>query len=137
MRDDFIDSNVILYSFDTRDGRYDEASRLVEESVLTSACISFQVVQEVINVLTRDLERPGLEQLVDLALQDILKPMWRIMPSSDLYIHAFAIRNRYRYAFYDSLIIAAALDANCTRLYSEDLQHGQRIERLTIINPFL
>ena len=39
--------------------------------------------------------------------------------------------------FYDALIIATALDASCTRLYSEDLQHGQRIERLTIENPFL
>jgi predicted nucleic acid-binding protein len=39
--------------------------------------------------------------------------------------------------FFDSLIIAAALSAGCDRLYSEDLQHGQLIEGLTIVNPFL
>ena len=46
------------------------------------------------------------------------------------------IRSRYRYSFYDSLIIAAALKAGCRDLYSEDLQDGQRIEQLTIKNPF-
>jgi predicted nucleic acid-binding protein len=54
-----------------------------------------------------------------------------------LYQRALDIQARYHYGFYDALIIAAALDAGCTRLYSEDLQHGQRIERLTIENPFL
>jgi predicted nucleic acid-binding protein len=54
-----------------------------------------------------------------------------------LYQRALDIQARYRYGFYDALIIAAALEAGCIRLYSEDLQHGQRIERLTIENPFL
>jgi len=43
---------------------------------------------------------------------------------------------RYRFSFYDSLIVAAALDAGCKTLYSEDLQQGQRIDGLTIQNPF-
>ena len=46
------------------------------------------------------------------------------------------IRARWRYGFYDSLVIAAALAAGCARLLSEDLQHGQRIESLTIVDPF-
>jgi predicted nucleic acid-binding protein len=54
-----------------------------------------------------------------------------------LYQRALDIQARYHFGFYDALIIAAALEAGCTRLYSEDLQHGQRIERLTIENPFL
>ena len=41
------------------------------------------------------------------------------------------------FVLYDALIVAAALEAGCTRLYSEDLQHGQQIEGLTIENPFL
>ena len=54
-----------------------------------------------------------------------------------LYKRALDIQARYHFGFYDALIIAAALEAGCSRLYSEDLQHGQRIERLTIENPFL
>jgi predicted nucleic acid-binding protein len=58
------------------------------------------------------------------------------MPTQRLYEQALDIQSRYQYSFYDSLIIAAALDGGCTRLLSEDLQHGQRIESLTIENPF-
>jgi predicted nucleic acid-binding protein len=64
-------------------------------------------------------------------------PLWRISPSQALYDRALDLQARYRYGFYDSLVIAAALDAGCTQLYSEDLQDGQRIEGLTITNPFL
>ena len=43
----------------------------------------------------------------------------------------------YGFSFYDSLIVAAALEAGCSRLYTEDMQHGQQIHSLTIQNPFL
>ncbi len=52
--------------------------------------------------------------------------------------HALQIHFKYLYSYYDSLIIAAALDCNCTILYSEDLKHNQIIENtLTILNPFI
>jgi len=66
----------------------------------------------------------------------VLAPMWRIMPSRGLFHRALDIQARYRYGFYDALIIAAALEGGCTRLYSEDLHDGQQIEGLTIENPF-
>ena len=69
-------------------------------------------------------------------LNEVLAPLWRIMPSQGLYERALDIHVRYRFSFYDALIIASALAAGCTRLYSEDLQHGQQIEGLTITNPF-
>jgi predicted nucleic acid-binding protein len=69
-------------------------------------------------------------------LQQVLVPLWRISPSQALYDRALDLQARYRYSFYDALIIAAALDAGCTRLYSEALQDGQKIEGLTIENPF-
>lgn len=49
---------------------------------------------------------------------------------------ALDVRARYRYSFYDALIIGAALTAGCTRIYSEDLHNGQRIDGLVIVNPF-
>ncbi|MBA3636750.1 MAG: PIN domain-containing protein, partial [Rubrobacteraceae bacterium] len=66
----------------------------------------------------------------------VLGPLWTVSPSLALYRRTLDLQARYRYSFYDSLIIAAALDAGCTRLYSEDLQDGQRIEGLTVENPF-
>ncbi len=69
-------------------------------------------------------------------LQQVLVPLWRISPSQALYDRALDLQARYRFGFYDALIIAAALDAGCTRLYSEALKDGQQIEGLTIENPF-
>ncbi len=57
--------------------------------------------------------------------------------TADTVLQACQIAERYRFSFYDSLIIAAALESNCTIVYSEDLQDGQHIEgRLIIKNPF-
>ena len=53
-----------------------------------------------------------------------------------LYHASLDIQSRYRFAYYDALIVAAALDAGCATLYSEDLQDGQRIEGLTLVDPF-
>ena len=49
---------------------------------------------------------------------------------------AISIAERYRYRIYDSLVIATAIEASCDLLYSEDMQHGQEIQGLTILDPF-
>jgi predicted nucleic acid-binding protein len=65
-----------------------------------------------------------------------LEPPWTVMPSGALYARALSIQARYRYHFYDSLIVAAALTAGCRSLLTEDMQAGQIIDGLTIENPF-
>ena len=134
--DDFLDSNVLVYSVDDRfPEKRQKAMELVSRSVIEgTGCISFQVVQETLNVLIGRLGTPvgQLRVLMD----DVLFPLWQVYPSASLYQDAISIQSRYGFSFYDSLIVAAALEAGCTRLYSEDLQHGQHIERLTILNPF-
>ncbi len=69
-------------------------------------------------------------------LEQVLMPLWQIMPSQVLYHRGLEIQARYGFSFYDSLIVAAALESGATRLYSEDMQHGQQIEGLSIENPF-
>ena len=138
MSGEFIDSNVFVYLFDeTDDRKRDAAERLVDSALQTqNASISFQVVQETLNVLTRKLPTPMTAEGAKRFMERVLAPLWRVSPSLALYHHALDLQDRYRYGFYDSLIVAAALDVGCTRLYSEDLRDGQRIERLTIENPF-
>jgi predicted nucleic acid-binding protein len=101
-----------------------------------SASISFQVVQETLNVLTRKLPTPMTAGDAGSFLEHVLGPLWRSSFSLALYRRALDLHARYRYSFYDSPTIAAVLDAGCTRLYSEDLHDGQRIEGLTVENPF-
>jgi predicted nucleic acid-binding protein len=139
MSGDFFDTNILIYQFDkTRPLKQSTATKLIEDSIDTgSAVISFQVIQEALNVVTRKLIPPFSADEAGEFLKVVLMPLWRVMPSQALYIRALALQDRHRYTYYDSLIIAAALDADCTRLYSEDLQHGHQIEGLTIVNPFL
>jgi predicted nucleic acid-binding protein len=139
MSGDFIDSNVFVYLFDETDERKRGIADGIVESALQahSASISFQVVQETLNVVTRKLPTPMTAEDAGRFLEQVLAPLWRDSPSLALYLRALDLQAGYRYSFYESLIVAAALDAGCSRLYSEDLHDGQRIEGLTIENPFV
>jgi predicted nucleic acid-binding protein len=136
---DFLDTNVLVYVFDRRQAQRHAAAReLLERGQRErSAVISHQVVQETLSVLTRKL-RPALSaQDADSVLTDVLLPLWTVSPTAALYRSGLILQARYGFSFYDSLIVAAALEAGCRRLLSEDLQHGQTIDGLSIENPFL
>ena len=135
---DFIDSNVLIYLLDQDSPQKRTTARRLVEDVLLSGegRISFQVIQETLSVITRKFVRQVTTDDARQFLDEVLVPLWRVMPTQRLYERSLDIQARYRYSFYDSLIIAAALSAGCERLLSEDLQHGQRIEGLTIENPF-
>lgn len=134
----FIDTNVFVYQLDTSDTRkHAIAERIVRNALAgENACISFQVVQECLNTALRKA-RIALDATAARSYLDtVLVPLLKVVPSAALYRSALILQERWRFSFYDSLIIAAALEAGCTQLYSEDLQHGQRLEGLTIENPF-
>lgn len=133
--DDFLDTNIFIYLFDkTAPRKRHVADGLVHRALADgSGCISYQVVQETMNVLGKLGATPDqMRQLMD----DVLFPLWRVNPNRTLYRRALNVRARYGFSMYDSLILAAALDAGCRTLYSEDLQHGQRIEGMTVVDPF-
>jgi len=135
----FIDTNLFIYQLEALDERkFETADRIIRRGIETNnACISFQVVQECLNTALRKAEIPLTTEETKTYLENVLTPLWRVSPSPALYNRALDVQARYRYSFYDSLIVAAALAAGCTRVYSEDLQDGQRIEGLAIENPFL
>ena len=134
----FIDTNVFIYQLEAQDRRkFEIADGIIRQGVATGdACISFQVVQECLNTALRKAE---VRLDIDGArayLETVLAPLYRVPASVGLYHRGLGVQARYHMSFYDALIVAAALEAGCSRLWSEDLQHGQRIERLTIANPF-
>ena len=135
---EFLDSNVFIYLFDTQDDRKRGIAQGLVERALgnDSACISHQVVQETLNVVTRKLVPPLPPEAAQRFMEHSLLPLWRVMPSAALYAKALGLRARWQLSFDDALIVAAALEAGCKRLLSEDLQHGLRIEGLRIENPF-
>lgn len=136
--ENFIDTNIFIYQLERLDIRKATiAEELIGQGIANkTACISFQVVQECLNTALRKAQIQLSESEMRSYLQSVLGPLLSVLPSIQLYDSALNIRLRYRFSFYDSLIIAAALEAGCTCLYSEDMQGGQQIRGLTIQNPF-
>ena len=132
----FLDTSIFVYLFDeTAPSKRERSERLVQRALKRhNGCISFQVVQETVNVLTGKLKVPP--ETVRQLLNRILMPLCRVFPTRVLYQSALDLQARYRIGFYDSLIVAAAIDMGCRTLYSEDLQHGQQISGVVITNPF-
>ncbi len=135
----FLDTNILAYAF-TRQSldKRKRALQLLEFGLNTGAAtISFQVAQEFLNLSQRKLTPPMTLGEARIFLQEVLTPLCRVFPSMTLLGSAMEIKDRYKFHFYDSLIVAAALEAGCERLYSEDMQHGQQIAQLRIENPFV
>jgi predicted nucleic acid-binding protein len=131
---DFVDSNVWLYAL-VRGG--DPAKRRLGVAAVTSgACVvSSQVINEVCVNLIR---KAGFD---DLRIERLVKAFYRrcvVMPVSEaVLLSACRMRGRYSLSYWDSIIVATAQAAGCTRLLSEDMCAGQVIEgSLTIVNPF-
>ncbi len=136
--EDFIDTNVFIYHLDASDPRKQAIAERIIRQALTggNACISYQVIQECLNTALRKAQ-VALDVAQGRAyLETVLAPLLRVSASVALYRRALEVQARWGFGFYDSLIVAAALAAGCTRLLSEDLRHGQRIETLTIHDPF-
>ncbi len=134
----FLDTNVLIYTFDDRaPDKRDRARTLVSQALSTrQGLISYQVVQEFLNVATRKFERPMTRRDAAEYLDRVLAPLCEVHSSIDSYRTALELQERWGYSFYDSRIVGAALAAGCERLYSEELQDGQQIGELTIENPF-
>ena len=128
----FFDTNVILYSYSVAtDSRHVMAKQLISN---TQGFISTQVIQELCNVLIKKFK---LDQIsISRAINEIDNNFNVLINNIDTIKVALNIHFKYSFSYYDSLIIASALQNECSVLYSEDLQHNQKIEKsLTIINP--
>jgi predicted nucleic acid-binding protein len=135
----FFDTNVIVYSLNPTDVRKAPiATAILRNAVKTNTgVLSYQVVQELINIGFRKF-RPAMTSVeATTYLEEVMREFEVVSWSASLVRRAIVIRSRYLFGWYDSLIVAAALESKCDVLYTEDLQHQQRIEGLTVVNPFL
>ena len=128
--DVFFDSNVPLYLISGHVTKRDRAKAILSEG----GVVSTQVLNEFAAVASRKYRVPWP------AIKEVLGALKAIcrVDSLSVAIHdrGIVLAERYQFEIYDSLIIAAALEGGCSILYSEDMQHGQTFDELTIINPF-
>ena len=134
----FLDTNVIVYSFDNHSkAKRDKARDLIAEALSSgNGIISFQVVQEFLNIATSKFKKPLTIKDTREYMEEILLPLCTIFPGNDFYLNSLEIEERTGYSFYDSMIVQAALEGECRILYSEDMQDGFKLFDLTIQNPF-
>ncbi|MGH8237825.1 MAG: PIN domain-containing protein [Steroidobacteraceae bacterium] len=127
----FFDTSVLLYLLSAEVEKADRVEKLLEQS----GVISVQVLNEFTAVATRKL---GLSLAEVREVLGVVRTVCVTHPLTvEHYDRGVAIVERYRFSFYDSVIIASALLAGCKTLYSADLQHRQIVDKqLTVINPF-
>ena len=128
----FFDTNILVYVV----GHKDERTSKAEALVANGGVISVQVLNELASVSRRKLGLSWEDVGDALAALRVLCPSPTPL-TTDTHDAGLRIAAKYGFPFYDALIAAAALEAECTTLYSEDFQDGQAIEgRLTVRNPF-
>ena len=130
----FLDSNIVIYTYSNNCvDKQQKAKQLFAEKAVT---ISTQVLQETANTLHKKFKADF--NTIGLLLEECVRNANSLHVNTQKTVFkACNIAEVYRFSFYDSLIIAAALEADCQVLYSEDMHHNQLIEgTLKIINPF-
>jgi predicted nucleic acid-binding protein len=129
----FIDSNIFLYAFSTKDMLKQKSAK---DIVVSKAVISTQVLNEVCVNMIRKLN--FAEDQVIGFVESSYRRYKIVEITKDVFLTASNLRLKYQFSYYDSMIISAALQSECEVLYSEDMQHKQVIEQqLQIINPFI
>jgi len=129
----FFDTNVLVYIV----GQKDERTAVAEALVAAGGVVSVQVLNELASVARRKLGMSWEE------VGEALRAIRTLCPSPvpltiETHDACLRIAAKYGYHIYDALVAAAALESECTTLYSEDFQDGQVIEgRLTVRNPFV
>ena len=135
----FLDTNVVVYSVDlTSPLKRRRARELVTDGTTSKlGVISYQVVQEFVNVAMRKFQSAVARTDLEEFLRGVLFPMMAVPSSPWLFLDALRLHDRDQLSWYDALIVAAAIQGLCKILYSEDLQDGRRFGDLVIQNPFL
>jgi predicted nucleic acid-binding protein len=135
----FLDTNIFAYSFDSgASAKQKRARDLIVHGITTrKAVVSYQVVQEFFNLALHKFSRPMNVAEAEQYLQTVFQPLLAVQSSHTLFSKALRLEDKHRLSWYDALIVAAAVESQCSILFSEDMHDGHRFGDLQIKNPFL
>lgn len=127
----FFDTNILIYAFAANDPRSARAEALLADG----GVVGVQVMNEFTNVARRKLDWDWRE--IGAALGVIEALLGAALPlTAGIHARAVQLARDHSLPFYDALIVAAAIDARCRVLFTEDLQHGRKFGSVAIQNPF-
>jgi predicted nucleic acid-binding protein len=134
---DFLDSNILVYSYDVVDPRKRKiAQGLLRRALQGDAVVSTQVLAEFAATLLHKKSPPARSEEVK-ELVDVMTPIRLVVPDQGIVRRAVEAREAYGLHFYDGMIVAAAERAGCERIWSEDLNAGQEYFGVVVTNPFV
>lgn len=131
----FIDTNIFIYAFDDDFPHKKTIANSIVELFTSNPdyYISTQVLREFYSIVTRKIK---VNAKIAKSFIVSLKEFNIVADTLDTILKAIDLQSKYSLSFWDSLIVASAIENNCTILYSEDMQHNLKIQDLTVINPF-
>ena len=132
----FIDTNVLVYLFDSGSPRKQVRARELLAEAADSAILSVQVLSEFYVAVTRKLERPLPADQAQAAVDTLCELQVRPL-HSNLVTSAIRRCQASRLSYWDALIVETAIEAQAKILLTEDMQHDQRFDGLRVVNPFL
>ncbi|MBP7280424.1 MAG: PIN domain-containing protein [Leptospiraceae bacterium] len=131
----FVDTNILIYAHDKREPEKRKIASTLIESLWNSKdapVISVQVLQEFFVNISRSLKPDEVDDLLDIYKN------WKVIDNSlPVFEKAVLIFQKYKFSFWDSMILSSSISSESKLLYTEDLNHGQIIEGVKIINPFI
>ena len=131
----FIDTNLIVYANDRRDPKKQKcAIEVIQREIRDrTGVVSIQVMQEFANTALNKLAQSPAVVLRQISL---LETLMVVRPDPEMVRRAVELKALFQLSFWDSSILAAAENAGCRHLFSEDLNAGQAFGRVRVINPF-
>ncbi|MCI4406824.1 MAG: PIN domain-containing protein [Sulfuricurvum sp.] len=130
-----MDTNILIYAYSEDEPKKQSVALQLLDSFENNVIISKQVINELSNILLKKFKLDSDQ------VENVLLEIDNVLPIVDFdlttQIKALKLKDRYQFQYYDALIVATALENNCTVVYSEDMQHEMLIDgSLNIINPF-
>jgi predicted nucleic acid-binding protein len=133
---DFLDTNVLVYAYDPSDPRKQRVAQdLVRRALAGEMMTSTQMLAEFAATLLHKISPAARPEDV-MALLEVLAPMHLVIPDGDMIRRAVEAGASYGVHIYDGMIVAAAERGGCTRIWSEDLNAGQKYFGIAVENPF-
>lgn len=133
----FIDTNILVCSFGDNLKKREISDTLISQLLLNgTGVISFQVIQEFSNAALRKFKVPFSGAELQAYCATTLCPLCQIYPSFEWLDRALSVNKKQKISYFDALVVSAAIFADCKYLFTEDLNDGQKIEKVTIVNPY-
>lgn len=133
----FVDTNILVYAEDVDAKAKNDIAR---ELILQlwddgDGVLSIQVLQEFYVTVTRKVKKPLSNAKAFAIVEEYLA--WKIVDNTArLLTSAIELHQKAKISFWDAMVVVAAVESGCDRLYTEDLNHGQRFDSVLIVNPF-